>query len=203
MYLAAFLRLICLTRTTPQSQRDNLLLRLPAELRNRIYELVLGGRTYRFKDTVCTNHARLDTSERHIFGLLYVCRQIHFETALLPYSMNIFSFRDFDISLYPFLKERSPAQFRSLRSLELITYQAGQMWAEPELFSENFTEEVRVLARLPNLRHVRMIIDTKESLYRGWRPDDLDFEYVRKNKEMLERVIHSHRPDIVVTFWWV
>lgn len=79
----------------------------------------------------------------------------------------------------------------------------SRMWAEPEFFSENFTEEVRVLARLPNLRHVRIVIDTKESLYRGWRPDALDFEYVRKNKEMLERVIHWHRPDIVVAFWWI
>ncbi|KAF1840465.1 uncharacterized protein K460DRAFT_360138 [Cucurbitaria berberidis CBS 394.84] len=113
-------------RPIPDSQRDNLLLRLPAEIRNWIYKLVLGGRTYKFKDAFSTHYARLDTTEQHLFGLLFVCRQIYFEAALLPYAINTFRFRDFDISLSPFLKERSPAQFRSIQSLELVTYQAGQ-----------------------------------------------------------------------------
>lgn len=76
------------------------------------------------------------------------------------------------------------------------------MWAESELFSEKFTEEVRILARLPNLRYIRIIIDTMESLYRGFLRGGLDFEYVRRNKQMLEDAIHTHRPDVIVTFWW-
>lgn len=112
-------------RAVPESQRNNLLLRLPAELRNRIYELVFRGKTYLFKSSIHTKHARLDTTEKHIFGLLYVCRQIYFEAALLPYAMNTFCFHDFETSLYPFLRDRSPAQFRSIQSLELVTYQAS------------------------------------------------------------------------------
>ncbi|KAF1833308.1 hypothetical protein BDW02DRAFT_599196 [Decorospora gaudefroyi] len=184
--------------STADCQRNNLLLRLPAELRNRIYNHVLGGRTYRFKDTFRTSQARLDhRGEQHILGLLYVCRQIHFETALLPYTLNTFSFRDLDISLEPFLRHRSPSQIRSIHSLELVTYRAGQMWASIIGFSKGLSSELRMLGRLPNLQQLRIIVHMMSSLYIAWGaiPWSSDFEV---NLEALERALEAHMPQVVL-----
>ncbi|KAF1946359.1 hypothetical protein EJ02DRAFT_250619 [Clathrospora elynae] len=188
---------------TPDCQRNNLLLRLPAELRNRIYELVLGGRTYKFKDTIQTRQARLDTKgEEHIFSLLYVCRQIHFETALLPYTINTFSFRDIENSLDPFLRQRSPAQMRSIHLIELITYQAGTMWAAQESLSRGLSKEFRVLNRLPNLQRLHVVVDTMESLYVCWGALPFSHVLAQKNLENWKTVVAYHCPEVIFTSWW-
>ena len=75
------------------------------------------------------------------------------------------------------------------------------MWAEVLPFSWALTEEIRVLASLPNLKHIHIIIDRTESLYPGLTAKDLDSTYVREQKESLTNVINYHRPDINVTMW--
>jgi hypothetical protein len=184
---------------TPDCQRNNLLLRLPAELRNRIYEHVLGGRTYRFKDTVYTGRARLDTKgENHILALLYVCRQIYFETALLPYTMNMFSFRHFDISLEPFLRHRSPSQIRSIYFMELVTYQASQMWAALEPFSPYMSREFRTLSSLPNLRELRIVSHMCSSLYISWGSRPSSPYLLEDNIMYLESALYAHMPGVLL-----
>ncbi|KAH7076551.1 hypothetical protein BKA63DRAFT_381632, partial [Paraphoma chrysanthemicola] len=107
--------------STARNQRESPFLRLPPECRNLIYEHALGGRIYRFKDTVHRSHAVLDTKgEHHILGLLYVCHQIYSEASLFPYSLNTFSFREFDHSLMPFLAHRRLAHTRAITSIELV-----------------------------------------------------------------------------------
>ena len=77
------------------------------------------------------------------------------------------------------------------------------MWAESELFSHDFTEEIRVLARIPNLKKVRIIVNMLESLYLGYYNHNVDYDYIRGNMDMIERTIRRHRRDIIVTFWWI
>jgi hypothetical protein len=79
------------------NQRQSPLLRLPAELRNRIYEYTLGGNTIlinpwfgkpRFRITVCD-----ETSWEHpgcLVALTAVCRQIHAEARFVPFELNCF-----------------------------------------------------------------------------------------------------------------
>ena len=99
-------------------------LRLPPEIRNRIYELVFGGHrlwigytphrheyTYINKERHQTHsggglyhrmYARDDKSKNRPhwkpgslnLGLLRVCRQIYGEAALLPYTLNRFTFKN-------------------------------------------------------------------------------------------------------------
>jgi hypothetical protein len=78
-------------------------LRLPAELRSKIYQYALGGHDLRqpweFSDQ---GHWRIRSSRAtiaqftwkpNLLGLLSVCRQIYAECKRIPFSSNIFHFR--------------------------------------------------------------------------------------------------------------
>jgi hypothetical protein len=58
-------------------------LKLPGELRNIVYELVLGGETWWIYSFLHSLNRDITT-----FALLRVCQQIYKETRLLPYSTN-------------------------------------------------------------------------------------------------------------------
>ncbi|KAF2253551.1 hypothetical protein BU26DRAFT_560846 [Trematosphaeria pertusa] len=89
-----------ITAITLTNQLQSPLLRLPGELRNRIYALVLGGmEIYAVeggsKDIIAvgqpagTYPTKLRCL-RNFLALTAVCRQIHAESALLPYELNSF-----------------------------------------------------------------------------------------------------------------
>ncbi|KAK6390048.1 hypothetical protein LTR65_005859 [Meristemomyces frigidus] len=122
------------------------LLSLPAELRNRIYGLVLGGQTLHIYSHTHYDHGskrRIRNSGHHIccaksyrerhskchfepeehsmgsridLSLLEVCSQIHREAALMPFQYNTFAMDD---SVYqePFFERFVPAQIRAITSL--------------------------------------------------------------------------------------
>ncbi|KAF2118572.1 hypothetical protein BDV96DRAFT_679105 [Lophiotrema nucula] len=74
------------------------LLRLPAELRNKILEYALGGQDV-YMELEGVNRRgkeRAFTRQRNIISLVYTSRQIYSETAFLPYSSNRFSFPEPD-----------------------------------------------------------------------------------------------------------
>ncbi|KAF2132678.1 hypothetical protein P153DRAFT_382296 [Dothidotthia symphoricarpi CBS 119687] len=86
---------------TRKNQETSPLLRLPAELRNRIYELAIGG--YEIHPETCSESDTLDMDCRQynssekttmswdkLFNLSYTCCQLHAETKLLPYQLSIF-----------------------------------------------------------------------------------------------------------------
>lgn len=77
------------------------------------------------------------------------------------------------------------------------------MWAESERFSHEFTEEMRVLAPLPNLKRIRIIVNMLESLYFGFYKNNVEYDSIRGNMEMIEAAFRRHRGDVIVTFWWV
>lgn len=188
-----------------RNQRESPFLRLPAEVRNKIYDAALGGRTYKFKDAIYRDHATLETNgERHVLGLLLVCHQIYSEASLLPYSLNTFSFREFELSFKPFLDHRRLAHFRAITSIELVTYQAARMWASPHYFSDIMkeVEETKVWARLPNLREIRVVVDLNTSLYVEYGTRDFNFTVIRESQRSLEEEISAIRPLVLVRFFW-
>lgn len=80
-----------------QNQRDSLLLRLPPEIRNQIFEWVIGAPTLRIRRSVFPLHKnpkqRLivrNSVKLHPLALLSTCRQIFAETALLSWTQYIF-----------------------------------------------------------------------------------------------------------------
>jgi len=89
------------------------LLRLPPELRNMIFALALDHGTIRPKIGKTWLEPKLKNYPiRERFGLLFTCRQIYAETALLPYKLNTFVVGGHDpiVNLKTFLGRRSEAQ---------------------------------------------------------------------------------------------
>ncbi|KAI4604737.1 hypothetical protein J4E83_010978 [Alternaria metachromatica] len=80
------------------------LLLLPAEIRNMIFALALDH-----QDILILNE-RIYNEIRSPVNLLHVCRQIHAETALLPYKLNFFAVAIWERRLLPFLERRTQAQ---------------------------------------------------------------------------------------------
>jgi hypothetical protein len=115
------------SRSGKQNAMNSLLLRLPPELRNIIYEYALGGREISFTlyATSSGNHFDLlfyGSHHRNILGLLFACRQMHSETALLPYKLNSFDFRGsrrFELRL--FFERRSAEQIRAIRAIKALS----------------------------------------------------------------------------------
>ena len=123
------------------------LLRLPPEIRNRIFHFVLGGehihvfRDYQRQGTTNGRRPRsldkrgywclynttagIGASDedkwKHFYSikLLLVCRQIYAEACLLPYALNIFSAYNATVLRSAFLPSLKPCQRRALRSLAI------------------------------------------------------------------------------------
>lgn len=81
---------------TVRNLQQSPLLRLPGEIRSRIYEYALGGHTFTpageqrlYTDGPAGSQLDDDTW-KGLQHLAQVCRQLREETQLLPYSMNIF-----------------------------------------------------------------------------------------------------------------
>jgi hypothetical protein len=90
---------------------QNQILRLPAELRNKIYEYVIGNKSICLESTYrneprgrvhpCeTPPARQpyspDDKEHGAFNILAACRQTYAEARYLPFSLNVFRFERYD-----------------------------------------------------------------------------------------------------------
>ncbi|KAH7399632.1 hypothetical protein BKA66DRAFT_452248 [Pyrenochaeta sp. MPI-SDFR-AT-0127] len=65
------------------------------------------------------------TKQRYPISLLFVCRQLHAETALLPYSLNEFYFISYERTASCFIKARKPAQIRALQKMRVGLYSEG------------------------------------------------------------------------------
>jgi hypothetical protein len=173
--------------------------RLPAEVRNTIYAYVLGSRTFHFADAIHRHHAKLTPSQPHLLSILRVSHQIYAEASLLPYSLNVFSFREMEISCKPFLDHRLVAQFRAIAIIELVTYRAVCMWAVP-LGLTSWSRDLKFLVRLPNLREVRVVVDWRESLYAALGDGPSNAWAIDMQKK-LEYKIGRIREDVVVRFF--
>jgi hypothetical protein len=102
---------------TEQNMQDSPLLRLPGEIRNMVYNYTLPSGQYTIREqTSCSVIERFIArnsktkpaptpgepglvAEGHTINdlsLLLVCRQIHSETALIPFKQNVFCFANLD-----------------------------------------------------------------------------------------------------------
>jgi hypothetical protein len=126
------------------------LLRLPAEIRNQIYEYVMCNQTIAI-------NAR---PPRSVFSLPRTCRQIYHETELLFYSGNTFQTRE-DIVLKEWLAARSARQLAAIQSVQYVfelsldwnnSWQTWQSWSWSDLFPPEFSH--LSMPVLPALRRV-------------------------------------------------
>ncbi|KAI4647679.1 hypothetical protein J4E93_004089 [Alternaria ventricosa] len=90
------------------------LLLLPAEIRNIIFALALDH-----QDIIIVR-GRMYNKVRSPVNLLRVCRQIHAETALLPYELNFFAVSNWGELLLPFLQRRTQDQLGVMIDMEVL-----------------------------------------------------------------------------------
>ncbi|USP77114.1 uncharacterized protein yc1106_04388 [Curvularia clavata] len=74
-----------------KANQQSPLLRLPPEIRNIIWGLLLGGRVLRHMFGASESFGSLRNHHLEV-PLLRVCRQVYAETALIPLKQNLFSF---------------------------------------------------------------------------------------------------------------
>lgn len=107
--------------STLHNQKQSPLLRLPAELRNWIYEYALGSLTIRKCLFRPHKFRAFDTSRQertNLTALASTCRQLYGETRLLPFELNVFKGH---VEYWPrVLRDGlSESQRNSLRSIEI------------------------------------------------------------------------------------
>ncbi|CAN9366812.1 unnamed protein product [Alternaria alternata] len=72
-----------------KQNRTSPLLRLPPEIRNVIWKLVLGGNVYR--TWLCGRLESPSPEPKNVMALLRTCRQVYAEAALMPLTLTIFT----------------------------------------------------------------------------------------------------------------
>ncbi|KAF2132694.1 hypothetical protein P153DRAFT_363982 [Dothidotthia symphoricarpi CBS 119687] len=140
------------------SNRNSPLLRLPPELRNRIWSHVLGGKIFRASYQRPGQKYKLrspPTEPDNCMSLLQTCRQIYSEGALMPLSLNTFTIESPRCMkrLQKCLKEYQRKQIVSIQlELEVLNYSA---WFDPWYF-EYYKISIPVI--FPGLRQLRVLV---------------------------------------------
>jgi hypothetical protein len=129
--------------STLRNQKESPLLRLPAELRDKIYGYVFsGGRIIPHFSPIRNTFAIFQGFIRNqtIFGpvhgdnplaLLYVCRQTYAETALLPFQEFVFAVGGLGVDSFNLMMDAFTKQQR-----ESIRHVALSSWGLPKILSE-------------------------------------------------------------------
>ncbi|KAF2831205.1 hypothetical protein CC86DRAFT_269165, partial [Ophiobolus disseminans] len=76
--------------STERNDHDSPLLRLPGELRNRVYEFVLHQNPRRYLRSFQTSSMWHQGPNLRNLSILSVCKKTHHDTALLPFALNTF-----------------------------------------------------------------------------------------------------------------
>ena len=135
-----------------QNQRESPFLRLPAELRNKIYGYVLGGKDYKspFWQAFESSQDEL-LRDKESLSLLSVCRQIYKETSILPFQLNTFQF-EHQSDLSAWIKTLLPGQRDAIRALKYFTYIRYMLFIRP--YYAYSTERFVGLEEFPSLERV-------------------------------------------------
>ncbi|KAI4613396.1 uncharacterized protein J4E87_009863 [Alternaria ethzedia] len=131
----------------PQAIIESPLLRLPPELRNIIFAYALDhGTVSPHLGTTCLERRLRKDPIRKRFGLLFTCRQIYAETALLPYKLNTFSVRGLIplVALENFLGRRTQAQMQVMDKVQMDyeEVRAATVWMEKIAKSTDYHQYV-------------------------------------------------------------
>ncbi|KAH3989403.1 hypothetical protein HBI25_120030 [Parastagonospora nodorum] len=137
-----------------KTNQDSPLLRLPGELRSRIWEYVLGG--YELRSVYIKNSQQI-TVKRMVppfaermngTQLLRTCRQIYTETALLPYRANTFILETLDTIKHE-LKKMKPFQRARIEKIQ-FEVNTNLFMLDTALGKDN-------LEVIPGLKHVHVV----------------------------------------------
>jgi hypothetical protein len=148
------------------STTTSLFLRLPAELRLKIYSHTLSGFAF---DVHCWRSyhpfgfaTRILRKRLNFLALLAVNRQVHTETRLLPFQLNAFRFKSQD-AFHSWLDKFSSDQQAEIREVCLVTWMARWM-VEGEGWRERGLEDVVPLERLRGLRRLEVEVRMKRKV---------------------------------------
>jgi len=115
--------------STVRNATKSPLLRLPAELRNMIYGHVFDNITYNLYMPYGDYPLCESSFQEAGMGLILVSRQVHAETAYLPYELSAFDFLVYDANksqwkadVRKFLAKRSEEQIKAMSCLTLRRY---------------------------------------------------------------------------------
>jgi hypothetical protein len=185
-----------------QNARNSPLLSLPAELRNRIYIYIFGGRTTGLECTSdhiyadfppdMTPHSPYDApnnefaSGSSLLQVLAVCRQIYLEARAFPFSLSIVRFDDEDEALEPWFREKP---------VEMSLFSTAQLWGS----GSDVTGWFEGLRYFPGLQRIDVQIedcelvslDEEEIERKDWKTS-----FAAKAREVLGREVEvSIGPD--------
>lgn len=183
--LESILNIVNLSQSTYSNQRNSPLLRLPAELRNKIYLYTLTGHeisVYRTNPGTSTPYFHYRPLDRDAswsahpiqFSLLTTCRQLHHEVAHLRisiYSLN--AFRGGNLDLRFFLKRQGAMRpmMAHVQTLHLDAPWIPRNSAIPMEINALFSATLELLAVLPALG--KLVIIGPRRLYGHSREDVL------------------------------
>ncbi|KAF2662775.1 hypothetical protein K491DRAFT_709439 [Lophiostoma macrostomum CBS 122681] len=182
------------------------LLRLPAEIRNRIFEFALGGNIIDIHKRRGTPRGAFalrsgpSTNVRMLLGVLEVCRQIYHEAPTIPYSYNIFGFYNRD-SFPEWCQGRKKAQLDAVRTIAPYTFQA-QAWFRG----------TNLAKWLPGLETVMLQVEYWTPIYRDNKPVPLTetdsasqwyrvgLESIQDSMEILQKANPSLHVEVVGSY---
>ncbi|KAH7399514.1 hypothetical protein BKA66DRAFT_565585 [Pyrenochaeta sp. MPI-SDFR-AT-0127] len=187
-----------------QNQRESPLLRLPPEIRNQIFEIVLGGRVFELEGPSCENPNFVERSQ-HVLALLAVCRQIYAETSLLPFKLNTFSAWNFSKLNDCLNRMMKQAHVDLITYIQLKSHTVVQPYLSLEtqtLLTSLLVLQLRMgllhqpLIELKSLRHVHVLVEFGTSFCEGTHVPTCASGY---SERWLKEMIQSTRPGVEVT----
>jgi hypothetical protein len=153
--------------TTLRNQRQSPLLRLPAELRNKVYAYVLGGREIELcgyqRCQICNQAPYRDAIShypRNLLNLLHACRQCHSEARLLPFSSSTFIALPDEVN-YIISRHFSHAQTHAIEAIGLQLY--ANIWNSymlehvPRQLHSILENSLKSLERMPRLNSLSIL----------------------------------------------
>jgi hypothetical protein len=151
--------------STERNRSESPLLRLPAELRNQIFEYALHehtGRTFQVDKRNIHEGRFLKKPAFNALDLLQVSRQVYAETAALPVRRNTYFFvqQPNDTRFFNGLSTVHKAAITSVK-LEFVRYDLEKLWLwDIDVWSGFNSPEFAFLESLPGLRIVHVNVVT-------------------------------------------
>jgi hypothetical protein len=167
--------------STPRSQFQSPLLRLPGELRNLIYfhlfiteAFKLERHGFNTQNFPYINRHRHREPTSHRLALLSVCRQTYAEAALLPFTLSTIEITNIEtLEELPF--RLTTAQCSAIRSLKLTTPLYGNANIVPLFVSKSRKRGAWLVDYLPGVRTVHIQIVRDYSNLRPRCPSGVSF----------------------------
>ncbi|KAJ4382921.1 beta transducin [Didymella sp. IMI 355093] len=193
-----------------KADSQSLLLRLPPELRNRIWEYALGGHVFDVVTrTVYERRKRINKAKvwdlpKNTFALLRVCRQIYAEPALLPYKHNAFRFKSEDA--FDWVASLRPVQQNLISEIHIATLDACCMLAKDQIPQQCSLLPIALhIDRFPGLKIVSF------GVYRSLQFDEkipaiqqplatLIRKFITNRERRIVQHLRKAKPDVRVAF---